>query len=154
MKQFLLLLMIACLGFSCGDKYDRDEQHLEDIAKIEAYITEKGYTNVLRTDSGVFYRITAEGTGTNHPNANSNVTCDYVGKLLEDDNVVFDVGSGSNFNLNNVIQGWQDGIPKLKRGGKGTFFIPSTLAYGNQRQNSIIGKNTSLIFDVELIHFW
>ncbi|MCK5103577.1 MAG: FKBP-type peptidyl-prolyl cis-trans isomerase, partial [Cyclobacteriaceae bacterium] len=50
-----------------------------------------------------------------------------------------------------VIMGWDIGIPLLKKGGKGTLYIPSPLAYGEQGAGGIIKPNSVLKFDVELI---
>jgi len=52
-----------------------------------------------------------------------------------------------------VIPGWQQAIPLLKKGGKGTFIIPSGLAYGPRGAGGTIKPNSVLIFDVELIDF-
>jgi len=155
MKQFILLALIACLAFSCSDKYDAEQQHIDDMAEIEAYMAENGFTGYSQTDSGVFYKILEEGEdGNDYPNENSTVRCDYIGNILDDELTIFDSGINSEFNLNNVIQGWQDGMVKLKRGGSGVFFIPSTLAYGNRRVGNTIGKDEILQFHVTLDHFW
>ena len=71
------------------------------------------------------------------------------------DGTIFDSsilrGEKITFPLANVIRGWQLAIPLLKEGGKGTFLIPSYLAYGTNPPNgSIISKDEVLIFDVEL----
>jgi FKBP-type peptidyl-prolyl cis-trans isomerase len=52
-----------------------------------------------------------------------------------------------------VIPGWQEAIPLLKKGGKGTFIIPSGLAYGSRGAGGAIKPNTVLVFEVELIDF-
>jgi len=52
-----------------------------------------------------------------------------------------------------VIKGWQESIPMLKKGGKGKFFIPSALAYGERGAGKDIPPNTVLVFDIELIDF-
>ncbi|OQX80726.1 MAG: peptidylprolyl isomerase, partial [Bacteroidetes bacterium 4484_249] len=53
------------------------------------------------------------------------------------------------FPLTAVIKGWQIGVPLLKQGGEGLFFIPSELGYGSQGTGSIPG-NSVLIFDIGL----
>jgi FKBP-type peptidyl-prolyl cis-trans isomerase len=153
MKNYLLLILVACLAFSC-DTYDPEKQLEEDIADIKAYLAEKGITNAIQTESGLFYVIDDEGSGTEHPTISSTVNCDYVGFLLDEEGTIFDAGTGVEFRLTNVIKGWQEGIPKLKRDGTGRFYVPSTLAYGNQRQGQIIGRNEILGFEVTLNNFW
>lgn len=102
--------------------------------------------------SGIFYIITTEGTG-NHPGLNATVTVKYRGTLLNGN--VFDQTTGNNtatFPLQGLIEGWQIAIPLLKKGGKGTFWIPSTLGYGDAALPGI-PKNSVLVFDIELVNF-
>ncbi len=42
----------------------------------------------------------------------------------------------------------------MKKGGKGKFFIPSELAYGERSAGPDIGPNSVLVFDIELIDFY
>ncbi len=77
----------------------------------------------------------------------------YKGYLT--DGTVFDQTTGSlsaTFSLSGLIEGWQEGIPLLKKGGKGTFFLPSALGYGPSGAGSI-PPNTVLIFEIELLDF-
>jgi FKBP-type peptidyl-prolyl cis-trans isomerase FkpA len=140
---FLLLAFTSLLFWSCKDKSDMD--------KIEAYLADNNLT-ATATASGLYYIITQEGTG-DHPNLLSSVTVRYKGYLL--DGTVFDQTTGNQtvtFPLANLIQGWQEGIPLLKKGGKGTFFCPSDLGYGSQQVGSI-PPNSVLIFEIELVDF-
>jgi FKBP-type peptidyl-prolyl cis-trans isomerase len=63
-----------------------------------------------------------------------------------------DRGERSTFNLNQVIRGWQEGIPLFSRGGQGILLIPSRLAYGNNPRGGIPASSV-LIFEVELFDF-
>ena len=155
MKKYLLLILVIFLGVSCSNKFDESEQLEEDIATIEAYLTANGIV-AEKTDSGLYYTIIEEGTGTEHPETSSTVECTYLGYLMED-GTIFDgtsPGQTATFGLTNVIAGWREGIPKLKRNGSGRFFIPSKLGYGNRRQGASIPKNSILIFEVTLVHFF
>ena len=82
------------------------------------------------------------------------VTVHYHGTLL--DGTVFDSsverGEPISFSLGQVIPGWQEGIPYLKKGGKGKLIIPSHLAYGGRRAGKIPPFSV-LVFEVELIDF-
>jgi len=150
--RYLLFALCGLFFFSC-DKGLTDEQQLQaDIEKIKEYLADRNLT-AESTASGLHYIITTEGTGV-HPTINSTVTVNYVGKLLKNEKV-FDqtTGTPATFPLKNLIQGWQEGIPFLKKAGKGTFFIPSALGYGPSGSGSAIPANAPLIFEIELVNF-
>lgn len=118
--------------------------------QLTAYIAEK-MLEVTKTASGMYYTITEMGNDT-MPMASSNVSVNYVGYFL--DGTEFDANDPSlgpaRFGLDQVIQGWTEGIQLYGVGGKGTLLIPSQLAYGASGQQSI-PPHTPLLFDVELV---
>jgi FKBP-type peptidyl-prolyl cis-trans isomerase FkpA len=130
---------------------DEGDQLATDIALIKQYLADRSLT-AIETESGLHYIITTEGSG-NHPTLASNVEARYKGYFL--DGRIFDQTMGSataEFPLSAVILGWQEGIPKFKKGGAGVLLIPSRLAYGPGGRPGIPG-NTVLIFDIELVDF-
>lgn len=120
-------------------------------AEIQDYIIENELTeSAIQGGSGLYYIIEEEGTG-NYPSNTSNVVVNYKGYFT--DGVIFDESEGDSgilFNLQNVIEGWTDGIPYFKEGAKGKLIIPSRLGYGKYH-NGIIPGGSVLIFDIELI---
>ena len=60
-------------------------------------------------------------------------------------------GQPATFPVNGVIPGWVEALQLMKPGAKYKLFIPSDLAYGERGAGQMIGPNTMLIFDVELI---
>lgn len=78
----------------------------------------------------------------------------YTGKLI--DGTVFDSsvdrGEPATFGVTQVIPGWVEALQLMKAGSKWRLFIPSALAYGPNGAGNIIGPNSTLIFDVELIN--
>ena len=57
------------------------------------------------------------------------------------------------FPLNQVIPGWQQGIPGMKVGGVRQLLIPASLAYGaNPPANSGIPANAALVFNITLLN--
>jgi FKBP-type peptidyl-prolyl cis-trans isomerase len=80
------------------------------------------------------------------------VTVHYVG-VEYDTGEEFDSswgrGESIQFPLRGLIQGWQDGIPGMKEGGRRTLVIPPHLAYGPAGGHFLGGK--TLIFVIDLI---
>ncbi len=109
----------------------------------------------ITTTSGLKYTITKHGKGES-PKQGSKVRVHYIGKLLNGQ--VFDSSlkrKPFDFKLGKgqVIDGWDEGIALLKVGDKATFTIPAELAYGEEGAGPLIGANTTLVFDVELMSF-
>ena len=125
--------------------------------KNAVYETLASITNGMKkTESGLFYNITKEGTGLS-PAKGSKVSVHYKGSLI--DGSVFDSSYQRNepiefsVGIGQVIQGWDEGIMLLKKGASARFVIPSDLGYGAQGAGANIPPNSTLIFDVELIDF-
>lgn len=119
------------------------KKFLEDNAKREG---------IKVTDSGLQYLVVQEGQGIS-PSSTDKVTVHYRGTLI--DGTEFDSsysrGEPTSFPLNRVIKGWTEGLQLMKPGAKYRFFIPSDLAYGANGAGALIGPNSTLIFDVELL---
>src|SRR3954471_19940466 len=107
---------------------------------------------VVETPSGLQYEIITEGKGPK-PTATSKVTCHYHGTLT--DGTIFDSsvqrGQPATFPLNMVIKGWTEALQLMSVGSKYRLFLHPSLAYGNRQTGSVIGPNSTLIFDVELL---
>lgn len=79
----------------------------------------------------------------------------YTGYFL--DGKVFDssVERGQPFQFEigrrQVIEGWDEGIAKLREGEKARLIIPYQLAYGEKGRPPVIPAKSTLVFDVELI---
>lgn len=84
--------------------------------------------------------------------ATSTVTVNYVGVLYKGGKE-FDSswkrGTTAQFPLSGVIQGWQQGIPGMKVGGRRELIVPAGLAYKNQAQPGI-PANSALVFVIDL----
>lgn len=149
MKSILRLVLFSVLVISVGCKKNLSEQEQfdEDIRLIKAYISDNNL-QVEKTASGLYYIVKNQGDG-NFPVASDDVTVRYRGYFL--DGKTFDQSgeAGITFNLQQVIKGWTEGIPKFREGGDGVLLIPSRLGYGQNGSGSISG-GTVLLFDVKL----
>lgn len=85
--------------------------------------------------------------------AGGNVTVHYVGvdyETGEQFDSSWDRGETITFPLNGLIQGWQDGIPGMKVGGRRKLTIPPEQAYGTSPALHPLGGRT-LVFVIDLI---
>ena len=103
--------------------------------------------DALRTNSGLAYKVLRKGSGSVHPMRTSNVTVHYTGWTT--DGKMFDSsvekGAPISFGLDQVIEGWGEGVQLMVSGEKTRFWIPEKIAYKGQEPKGL------LVFDVELI---
>ena len=81
------------------------------------------------------------------------VTVHYVGVEFdtgEQFDASWDRGEPIEFPLAGLIQGWQDGIPGMRVGGRRELVIPPRLAYGESGGHRLSGK--TLIFVIDLLN--
>lgn len=154
---------------------NRVEAYLKDQAvamskqepkKIQKYIADNKL-NMSQTPSGLYYKITKQGTG-EKPAEGDTVMMNYTvkftnNKLLETN--VKDVAVKNNkvvpmmqykpipivVGARGAIPGIVEGLELLNKGGEATLLIPSKLAYGEQGSGTI-GPYTPLVFDVEVVN--
>ena len=124
----------------------------QNSAANTAYFTKlKENKAVVALPSGLHYEIVQAGTGAT-PKASDTVKVHYTGKLL--DGSVFDSsvqrGEPAEFQLDQVISGWTEGLQKVQKGGKIKLYVPPQLAYGDDGRPGIPPGST-LVFDVELL---
>jgi len=127
-------------------------QAVLDDRLIREFMATKAITGMVKSPTGIYYAISAPGSGAEVINEGSSVTANYTGRTL--DGVTFDSSSDSTsvFSLNGgVIKGWTEIIPLLKKGGKVRMLIPSPMAYGTAGSPRGNLKNTVLDFDVEVV---
>lgn len=140
--------MCIVLVLSCNKEDKVAEQLATDKALIETYVSDNNLNGQF-TDSGLWFKINTQGGGVQAYKTGT-VKVIYTGYLLNGSQFDASPSTGSTFSLNSVIEGWTEGIPKLKEGGDGKLIIPSKLGYGPKAVGDI-PENSVLIFDVELI---
>jgi len=135
----------ALLTKKQNDNMKTGEEFLAENAKKEG---------VVSLPSGLQYEVITMGTG-EKPLAHNTVTCHYHGTVISGE--VFDSsvqrGQPASFPLNAVISGWTEALQLMPTGSKWRLFLPPHLAYGNRQVSKVIGPNSTLIFEVELISF-
>ena len=99
------------------------------------------------------FDVLSEGDG-EEVQPGATVTINYTGALASD-GTIFDssVGRGepATFPLDNLIEGWQEGIPGMKVGETRRLYIPAAQGYGEAGSGDSIPPNSDLIFDIELL---
>jgi FKBP-type peptidyl-prolyl cis-trans isomerase len=101
----------------------------------------------LKTTSGLSIKWLQKGSGQRSPRATDRVTVHYTGWTT--DGKMFDSsvakGQPATFALNEVIDGWTEGVQRMAEGDKARFWIPEELAYRGGDPKGM------LVFDIELI---
>lgn len=136
----------------------RQQAQLQEMAdknrkEGEAFLAQnKNEPGVETLASGLQYRILEAGDG-EKPNPEDVIIAHYQGRLI--DGTQFDSsyarGVPIEFELDNVIQGWQEALKMMPAGSRWEIFVPSDLAYGERGAGSVIGPNQVLIFEIHFI---
>jgi FKBP-type peptidyl-prolyl cis-trans isomerase FkpA len=120
-----------------------------EIQTVKDYLDNNGIAATQHC-SGMFYTIDEPGTG-DSPNVCNTIAFTYEGKLANGN--VFDKSTQPIvYRLSQLIRGFQNGIPKLKTGGRMHLYIPPSLGYGANASGSV-PANSMLIFDVTLVGY-
>lgn len=123
------------------------------IKEGQAFLDEnKKRAEVKTTASGLQYEVLTLGTGV-QPKATDSVLVHYQGTLLngQEFDSSYKRKEPISFPLNQVIQGWTEGVQLMPAGSKFKFFIPYNLAYGERGAGRDIPPYSTLIFVVELL---
>jgi FKBP-type peptidyl-prolyl cis-trans isomerase FklB len=129
-----------------------DQKRLNKEAGEEFLRINKNKSGVITLPSGLQYEILRKGNG-KKPKMTDKVKCHYHGMLIN--GTVFDSSvvreEPAVFGVSQVIQGWIEALQLMEEGSKWRLFIPSELAYGSHGAGEMIGPDSALIFDVELL---
>ncbi len=106
---------------------------------------------MTKTATGLYYKDLVVGTGA-EATIGTTASLNYVGTLP--DGTQFDASNGRPYSFRigdkRVIQGWDDGVPGMKVGGKRLLVIPSEQGYGANGSGPI-PPNAVLVFSLELV---
>jgi peptidylprolyl isomerase len=107
--------------------------------------------NATKTKSGLAYRVLKRGkAGGKSPTKDTDtVTAHYSGWTTDGKMFESSVtrGQPSDFRLDDVIDGWTEGLKLMKPGDSFRFWIPEELAYKGQANK----PKGMLVFDIELV---
>jgi FKBP-type peptidyl-prolyl cis-trans isomerase len=154
MKQAIIIVVIvlAVTGLAYWmletmDGGKKGSEKANNSAKFEDFQRSSAAGNLKIEDI-------VEGTGKTAKSGDT-VVVHYTGKLANGKQFDSSVGRGEPFEFTlgqgKVIQGWDQGIPGMKVGGKRKLIIPSELGYGARGAGADIPPYAELHFEVELL---
>lgn len=125
----------------------------ENQVKAEEFLAEnQSKTGIETLPSGVQYRVIEEGDG-QRPSMDDVVTVHYRGSKVDgrEFDSSFRRGVPAVFQVNSVIEGWQEILPLMREGAMWQVFLPPELAFGVRGDPPVIGPNEALQFDIRLV---
>ncbi len=138
-----------------GREKEKATQNLEAGKK---FLEENGKRKeVITTKSGLQYEVLIKGGEEKYVapkegvEENKQFMVNYKGTLI--DGKEFDASpAGEPVPMTlQVVPGFKEALTTMPVGSKWKLFVPSDLAYGQERRSSDIGPNTVLIFELELV---
>ena len=107
---------------------------------------------VVELPSGLQYKVIKAGAG-KKPKEDDMIMVNYRVALLDGTEIESsrEKGAPQTFALENVVPGWREGALLMGTGSIWRLFVPSRLAYGEDGVGAVLGPNTMLIFDLELL---
>lgn len=142
------------LLLGCGDTGEADPPDLTEVAETYDASLNVDLSEMERSRSGLYTRDLAQGSG-EPAEAGDRLVMHYTGWLPDgtqfdssrdrDEPLQFQVGVGE------VIEGWDEGVPGMRPGGRRQLVIPPALGYGAGGIGGAIPPAATLVFDVELL---
>jgi FKBP-type peptidyl-prolyl cis-trans isomerase FklB len=135
-------------------KMETEKLAQDNLSAGQAFLTENATKEgVKTTETGLQYKVVTAVEEGASPKPEDTVKVHYHGTLT--DGTVFDSskdrGEPVSFPVSGVIKGWVEGLQLMKVGETYELYIPSELAYGNSAASPIIGPNSTLVFEVQLL---
>lgn len=145
-KTLIAILFLGSLFVGCSSSKSVKFQESSSVMEQKMPIGD-----TIHLPSGLSYKVIKPGFGKT-PKSTSQVRVHYEGTL--NDGTVFDSsiqrGKPLVFRLNQVIQGWQEGLLLMKEGAVYELYIPANLGYGSRAAGKI-PPFSPLNFTVELL---
>lgn len=147
--SLLLLFVAVAIFWGCLPKHSADEIPNPDTV-IESYLSTRKLT-AKRHSSGVYYNLDTLVSTSNKAVTKDTLILSYKGSLI--DGTVFTqsaAGAPLKVEFSTMLPGLQVAAGLMRKGDKGTFYIPPSLGYGTLTTNGVPG-NSVLIFYLELL---
>lgn len=142
-------VLILALAASLTAFAQREKFSIDDLVVINSK-----YPEAKKLITGVRYVIHTDGTG-DCARPGDELTVLYKGTLIDGRvfNECLDPKSPFTFRLGRgqVIEGWEQAFKHLNVGAKATILIPYEYAYGTRGNPPLVPKQSSLIFEVEVL---
>ncbi len=125
----------------------------ENQAESDQFLADNSAKNgIVTLPSGVQYRVIEEGEGT-RPTLQDTVTVHYRGSKMNgrEFDSSFARGVPAVFQVDGVLEGWQEVLPLMREGALWQVFMPPELAFGVRGDPPLIGPNEALQFDLRLV---
>ena len=117
-------------------------------AEAKAFFAENALRETVDTlPGGLQYEVLAKGTGEKIQKQDT-VLVNYKGTLL--DGTLFDMNDTTEFALDSLIRGWQEGLCQVEEGAKVRLYVPADMGYGD-KVSPLIPANSALIYEVEIL---
>jgi len=155
--SFRVLDLFASETLLAADREaEQNKEKEREVKAVEGYLADNKI-NAEKTAKGTYVVVQTLGDGP-QVDSGKQISVRYTGKFFP---------SGKTFESNmtgpgnepykfvvgqaQIIQGWDDGLRKFKKGGKGSLYVPAFLAYGQNPGGPSHKPFENLIFDVEIV---
>jgi len=149
--RFVTLLCIA-LGINATAQPSEGAVSQNSQAGVEFLEKNRTRDGVITLANGLQYEVLRRGDGAT-PESQDTVVIHFQGTLV--DGRVFDTtyvrSSAAMISLNDTLAGLSEGLALMREGAKYHFVLPPDLAYGTEAPNEVIGPNSTLIYEIELL---
>ncbi len=152
---YILLPFLVAGLFSCGDDNDYAKLREKELELLDKYISDNNIT-VSPTKSGLYFIEKVKGTGDSvkvYDKVNVYYRTWLIDSTLIDQNIdslgryydplsftVVPIGASTT-----VVEGLNEGVQMMQKGGVATLIIPSELAYGSSTSNGLPMFSTLLM---------
>lgn len=147
---FFSLLILLFLGSCLSDPAPSFSETLAaELVEIDKYLDDNNI-NAFSDVAGIRYTIDSLAVG-HTPRYGQSVTVGYTGKFFS--GTTFQSSTLTNRAIDQqLILGFQIGLPLIPNGSKATLYIPASFAYGSQGAAGTpsIPPNTNLVFTIKL----